>query len=329
MLAKNEYSKLKTVIVGDATGARIPSMDLSLRCVNYANLNNDNDLPTSGLYPQQVIDEANEDLQTFITFLQGENVRVRRPDAKHVPSYYKFCPRDTVFVHGSNAVYSPMALTARKDEYLAYSKHFSWSKSIKEHNMQINRTEDLYNKNCIGNKDILALTETEPCFDAANILRNNNDIFYLVSNSGNHKGADKLQELLGNTAVVHKIEDVYSYMHLDSTIAFLREGLLLANPSRIKNKEQLPKVLQDWEIIWAPEPVDIGYYEGYCNASAWISINLFSINERLVALEQNQDNLRRILEHHKIECAMLPMRHARTLGGCFHCVTLDLERENV
>jgi len=46
-------------------------------------------------------------------------------------------------------------------------------------------------------------------------------------------------------------------------------------------------------------------------------------------LEENQHNLRKILEQQGIECAMLPMRHARTLGGCFHCVTLDLERDNV
>ena len=329
MLATNEYSKLKTVIVGDATGAKVPEMDASLRCVNYADVADTSALPGAGLYPQQVIDEANEDLQTFITFLQGEGVRVRRPDQQHEPSYYKFCPRDTVFVHGHNVVYAPMPLIARKEEYMAYTKHFAWSESLKEHRIEISRSEQLYNKDCVGNKDILALNEIEPCFDAANVLRNNNDIFYLVSNSGNHKGADALQEFLGTSAKVHKIEDVYSYLHLDSTMAFLREGLLLVNPSRIRNKDQLPEVLRNWDIIEAPEPVDIGHHSGYCNSSTWISINLFSINENLVALEQHQDNLRKILETHNIECAMLPMRHARTLGGCFHCVTLDLERQNV
>ena len=56
-------------------------------------------------------------------------------------------------------------------------------------------------------------------------------------------------------------------------------------------------------------------------------MNLFSINENLVALEEHQHNLRKELEKYNIECAMLPMRHQRTLGGGFHCVTLDLERE--
>jgi N-dimethylarginine dimethylaminohydrolase len=65
----------------------------------------------------------------------------------------------------------------------------------------------------------------------------------------------------------------------------------------------------------------------YNNASKWINMNLFSINENLVVLEEHQHNLRVELEKHHIECAMLPMRHQRTLGGGFHCVTLDLERE--
>jgi hypothetical protein len=56
-------------------------------------------------------------------------------------------------------------------------------------------------------------------------------------------------------------------------------------------------------------------------------MNLFSINPNLVAIEERQDNLRIELEKHNIECAMLPMRHQRTLGGGFHCVTLDLIRE--
>ena len=55
-------------------------------------------------------------------------------------------------------------------------------------------------------------------------------------------------------------------------------------------------------------------------------MNLFSINSGLVALEEHQEPTRKLLENHGIECAMLPMRHQRTLSGGFHCVTLDLER---
>ena len=222
-----------------------------------------------------------------------------------------------------------MSLRARADEQTAYRKLFDTYESVHQETVNIKREDSLYNTKCIGNPNVLALNETEPCFDAANILKDNNDLYYLVSNSGNRKGAEILQQFVGNTAKVHTVEDVYSYMHLDSTIAFLREGLLLANPSRIKDRKQLHETLRNWDIVWAPEPVDIGHHPGFNNSSTWINVNLLSINERLVVVEEHQHNLRTELEKHNIDCAMLPMRHARTLGGCFHCITVDVERENV
>lgn len=328
MLSRNEYSRLKTVIVGDATGAKIPKHDVSLRCVNYADRSSDDQLPTHGSYPQKVIDESNEDIANFIDFLQQQDVKVLRPDTKNDPQYYNYCPRDTVFIHGDKVLFTPMALRARANESNAYIdlfEHYDVHTEVK----MIERNDTLYNRNCIGDPDILALNESEPCFDAANVLRHNDDIYYLVSNSGNKKGAEYLQTFLGDSIKVHTLENLYSYMHLDSTMAILRDGLLLANPSRIKSKEQLPKSLQNWDILWAPEPVDIGHYPGLCHSSPWLSINLLSINDRLVVLEEHQHNLRLELEKHGIECAMLPLRHAVTLGGCFHCITADVERVDV
>jgi hypothetical protein len=104
---------------------------------------------------------------------------------------------------------------------------------------------------------------------------------------------------------------------------------MLLNPSRVKRIDQMPKAFQNWDVIWCPEPVPIGWYGDYRNSSNWISMNLFSVNPNLVAVEEHQEPLRKELEKHGIECAMLPMRQSITLGGCFHCVTLDLERSSV
>ena len=305
------------MIVGDATGAKIPAHDISLRCVNYADKLNDDQLPTPGSYPQKVIEESNEDIEKFIQFLKGESVQVLRPDPAHDPKYYTYCPRDTVFVHGDKVLFTPMALRARAEEFQAYIDLFK-PFDVRKEVVMIDRDDSLYNDKCIGNPNVLALNETENCFDAANILRHNDDIYYLVSNSGNKKGSKYLQGFLGDNVKVHTLEDLYSYMHLDSTIAFLRDGLLLANPSRIKKKEQLPKSLQNWDIVWAPEPVKIGHYPGLCNSSPWLSINLLSINEKLVVLEEHQHNLRHELEKHGIECAMLPLAEAAATAARRH-----------
>lgn len=323
MLSKNEWDPLRSVIVGIADNARIPESSISLRTVNYADLSFSEYLNVKhGLYPKQVIDEANEDLEKLCEFLREEDIEVFRP-LNNEPKYYNYCPRDTVLVHDDIILATPMALSSRRDEWRANKKHFDLDKLIVA---PLPENPDTYNSGCIGNTNVLALHEHEPIFDAANILRCNDDLFYLVSNTGNKKGAEYLQEIVGPSKRVHIIENVYSYIHLDSTIALLREGLMLLNPSRIKSVDQLPEVLHNWDVIWAPEPVDIGHYPGYCNASKWVSINLLSINPNLVVLEEHQENLRTELEKHKINCAMLPMRHARTLGGTFHCVTLDLVR---
>ena len=324
-MSNNEWDSLKKVVVGIADDAIIPDLDISLRTVNYADVLNEENIP-QGNYPKQVIDEANEDLNNFVKFLESLDIEVVRPDKSIKPSYYNYCPRDSVLVHKNLILACPQPLRARKDEYLAFYSH------LKELNRnfihkEIQRLDSLYNPKAIGNKDVLALTEVEPSFDAANILRDNDNLYYLVSNGGNEKGLKYLQSIVEPEVKVWPIRNVYSYMHIDSTIALLKEGLMLLNPSRIKSIDQLPPPLRNWDVIWAPEPNDIGHYPGYCNASEWINMNLFSVSPHLVVLEEHQTELRKELEKWKIDCAMLPCRHQRTLGGGFHCVTLDLIRE--
>lgn len=326
MLSKNEWDPLEAVIVGVADDAKIPPLDLSLITVNYADKNfNELEKIKVGNYPTQVIEEANQDLETFCQFLLGEDVEVYRPDKTHVPEYYNYCPRDIVLIHDNLILATPNPIKVRQSEWGALAADLSVYGNIIHH--VTHKVDTLYNEECLGNPEILALNETEPAFDAANILRDNDNLYYLVSNSGNKSGAKFLQELCPDKRV-WTIEGIYSYMHLDSTIALLREGLMLLNPSRIKSIDQLPEPLQHWDYIWCPEPVDIGHYPGYCNASKWINMNLFSVNTGLVALEENQHPLRKELEKWGIECAMLPMRHQRTLGGGFHCVTLDIIRNH-
>ena len=319
MKSQNEWDQLKKVIVGVADYARVPEVDLSVRTINYADREDVSDVHV-GLYPQQVIDEANEDLEVLSDFLSDLGVEVLRPN-RTPTDYYNFCPRDVVFTHKDLAIATPMPLRCRKDAWKPLINHLGNTLIV-----PCRYQDELYDEGCVGNKDTLALTEVTPSFDAANILRANDDILYLVSNSGNVAGAKFLQGVLGDRAKVHLLQGVYSYMHIDTTIAFLREGLMLLNPERITSVDVLPEPFRSWDVVWCPEPVDIGYFPSY-NASEWVNMNLFSVNPNLVVLEEHQEPTRKQLEKYGIECAMLPMRHGRTLSGIFHCVTLDLERE--
>lgn len=319
MFSKNEWDPLKKVIVGIADHAKIPPLDISLRTVNYAHETDIDNIP-EGPYPQKVIDEATEDLEILCNFLMSVGVEVVRP-LNSPTEYYNYCPRDLVVIYGDKSLAAPMSLKARDVEYLNLVPH------LKNLTVSDSSYDDIiYNLGCIGNPDILALDNSYPKFDAANVIRANDDFLYLVSNSGNKLGAELLKQEFNVN--VHLLEGVYSYMHIDSTVAFLREGLMLLNPSRIKDINVLPKPFRDWDYIMCPDPiiVDEDYYPGYCNSSKWINMNLLSVNPSLAIIEENQHNLRSELEKNGIECAMLPMRQQRTLGGGFHCVTLDLVR---
>ena len=317
MNSKNEWDPLKKVLVGVADHANIPN-DISVRVVNYADEKNENVIPY-GIYPQKVIDEANEDLDNFASFLKEQSIEVVRPKRIQT-NYYNYCPRDSVIIHGDKSIVAPMSIRSRHDEWKSFEDHLE-----NVINLGSFHSEKLYNEDCIGDPDVLALNEIYPAFDAANVIRSNDDLLFLVSNSGNKLGAELLKETLGVN--IHLLENVYSYMHIDSTVTFLREGLMLLNPSRIKSIDCLPKPFDKWDYIMCPEPVDIGYYKNYNNSSPWLNMNLLSISPDFVVIEEHQHNLRKALEKYGIDCAMLPMRHSRTLGGGFHCVTLDLIRQ--
>jgi len=317
--SRNEYDQLKTVIIGTAEHATRPPPSTELHTVCYSDRKDISNL-SWGPFPKHIIIQANEDLDRLCKMLESLGIKVLRPYSCQV-QYYNFCPRDTIIVNDDVAIPAPMALTCRRGEYVNIAQHF---KNVA--NVVSRHDNSVYNKRAIGNADVLALHETFPVFDAANVIRSNNDWLYLVSNTGNRKGAEYLQEIVGTSIKVHLLENVYSYAHIDSTIAFLKEGLLMANPSRISSKDQLPGPFKNWDVIFAPTPVDIGHWPDICMSSPWINVNLLSINERLVVLEENQIETARLLSGHGIDSIMLPMRHSRTMGGCFHCVSLDVDR---
>jgi N-dimethylarginine dimethylaminohydrolase len=171
----------------------------------------------------------------------------------------------------------------------------------------------------------IVLSEREPMFDAANILRHNNDILYLVSNSGNRLGAKWLQNILGKKYRVHIVDNLYSYAHIDSTISILRDGLVVLNGSRV-NETNCPLLFKGWDKIYVNDVVPQNFHQ-YPYASKWIALNMLSIDPSTVIVDKNQTNLIADIEKKGITVVPLELRHSRTLGGGFHCVTLDLIRE--
>ena len=56
-------------------------------------------------------------------------------------------------------------------------------------------------------------------------------------------------------------------------------------------------------------------------------MNILMVNPNLAIVDKKQAKLIRVLEKSKIDVIPLQLRHSRTLGGGFHCVTLDIKRK--
>lgn len=328
---ENEWDPLEEIIVGTAQGAQTPVIDKGLMVIQ-----SDIEQIVAGPFSDRIIKETEEDLEKLVELFQGMNIKVCRPkNIDHSKIYsspdwqsdgmYNYCPRDLLLPIGHTIIETPMSLRSRFFEALAYKDFLiecmeSGSKWISAPKPQL--LDEIYND---SNPKKLALNELEPVFDAANVLRAGKDIFYLVSASGNKMGARWLQNVLGSTYKVHICENLYAYTHIDTTITFLREGLVLLNPERV-NSNNIPEALKDWEKVMSPEVVDIGFTD-VAYGSIWIGMNLIMINPNLAIVCKQQKALIKTLEKYQIDVIPMELRHARTLGGGFHCVTLDIRRK--
>jgi N-dimethylarginine dimethylaminohydrolase len=292
--------------------------------------------PPSGAVPQQIIEETEEDLDLLIHTLDRFAVSVYRPSTLNfneivatsdwkTDSQYAYCPRDTHLVIGDMVIETPMTTRARQHEAVLLATIRRQAIQDGARWISAPRPRLLDSENLVDGE--FKLTETEPAFDAANVCRLGKDLLYLVSSSGNRIGAQWLQNVLGSEYKVH-ICDMYNSSHIDSTIVPIAEGTVLLNANRV-NEDNVPSVFDEWDKIYVNEEdvIPRNFHE-YPYASKWIGINMLAINPTTVIVDEIQTKLITTLEKKNFTVVPLPLRHSRTLGGGFHCVTLDLERED-
>lgn len=335
----NEWDTLEEVIVGNPLRARFPPPDPSTQLAEFP------DRPLSeipyGPFPQQVIEEAEEDLNEFVAVLDELGVTVKRPDtwpheAKfstiHWESegYYNYCPRDVLLVVGDQIIETPNVIRSRYQETFSYrSLLLDYMKSgAKWYSAPKPMLLDSLFEGYDPEKPMPR--NDEPAFDAANILRFGYDLLYLVSATGNEMGGHWLQSILGDEFRVHFMKDVYYGSHIDSTFVALRPGLILCNPARI-NEDTLPGIFKQWEVIYSPPMENTDRYApdylSKCIGSDWIDMNAFSINPNLVVVDRDQTALIKLLETHGLDVIPIKLRHSKLMGGGFHCITLDTRRK--
>ena len=258
----------------------------------------------SGPVPRWIVDEANEDLQDLADILTQAGVEVHRPtdmDFVAQEGMYNYCPRDRLLIAGDIIVDPAMMYPCRDQEAHAYEFLLS------------------HDHRCLTMP-----RDAGMILDAANVCRLNDTWLFLESHSGNRAAAVWLQSQFPDVNI--EICNFYAGVHIDSTITPLREGLVALNASRV-TPENCPRALADWDKIWVDDVVAQDFYQ-YPYASRWIAMNMLSIDPETVIVDRAQTQLITTLERRGITVIPHTLRHSRTLGGGFHCVTLDLWRQH-
>jgi len=266
----NEWDPLEEVIVGLADFATFPSHhdDPHFEAA-YGDGDEVAGLSLPHQFSQRMVDETNEDLEQFADDLRKLNIVVKRPEPIdfngkiktmdwEVDPFFCYCPRDVNLAIGQTIIEVPSPMRCRFLEPFSYHKLMyeyldSGARWISAPKPRLQASAfDLSRTN-----GPTLLSESEIMFDAANILRIGKDIIYLVSDSGNERGARWLQSTLGGDYTVHPVRDLYYGVHIDTSMVVLRPGLIMLQPGL--NREKLPLKMQKWDIIESPAMNAVDY----------------------------------------------------------------------
>jgi glycine amidinotransferase len=274
--------------------------------------------------------------------LADRGVRVVRPDRiSHrrpfaTPNWrsrgglYSAMPRDLLLIVGDTVIEAPMAWRARYFEIDAYrpllTDYFRrgarWVAAPKPQLLEEWYDAD-YDRERPWESGRYVTLEHEPTFDAADFVRCGRDLFVQRSHVTNRLGIEWVARHLGDEYRVHEVDVAdASPMHIDASFMPLAPGKLLLNPRRVRS---VPTVLDSWDVRWAPEPVLPRDHLLYMS-SAWVSMNVFMLDERRVVVEAGEAPLIELLQDWGLETVPVEFRNVMRFGGSFHCVTADVRR---
>jgi scyllo-inosamine-4-phosphate amidinotransferase 1 len=303
--SRNEWDPLEAIVVGEASMANWPTTD-PVFAQEMAGSSWKETPPPSGPIAQRIIDEANRELDTLCETLLNYGATVYRPkpmDFVERQGLYNYCPRDRLIVAGDTIVDVNMMYPCRNQEIENYYRLLAEAKTI----FTMPRDQGMI-------------------LDAANICRLGDTWLFLESASGNIRAHEWLQAKFPNIKI--ELCNFYAGVHIDSTITPLREGLVMLNASRV-TPQNCPKVFKEWEKIWVTDEMIVPQsFDSFPYASKWIAMNMLVLDPETVIIDAAQTQLINILKTYGIDSIPLTLSHSRTLGGGFHCVTLDTRRKH-
>jgi N-dimethylarginine dimethylaminohydrolase len=290
-------------------------------------------------------EECLEDLSAFVQVLEDYGVLVRRPGALSsvpvvrtpywsAPMGHALMPRDLFTVIGDEIIETSPSVRARYFEGDLYKELFTgyfnrgarWTLAPRSRLLERN-FDFSYALRHGYDGEVPADQFYELMFDGAQILRFGHDLVFNAATENHRMGGRWLRRHLGGRNRVHIVEVADN--HIDAQLLPLRPGMLLVHES--VGPESLPAPLRSWDTIryeWLDKPIEVIEDGVPFLASQSIGMNVLSLDEQHIVVQDIQVPLIRDLEKNGFTPIPCRWRHGRSLGGGFHCVTLDIRRKS-
>ena len=222
----NEWDPLKRVIVGKPEGTNMPAPEPMW---NYSRPEGGLPLPNYGPFPDKMVEEANKQMDYFVSVLEDHGAKVDRiniqefmknkptstPDWVQQNTYGANNVRDMTMIHGNYIVECASGRRSRYWEFLNFRDIFE--KYFKEDPEAVHFAAPkprLTDESFVDNYDYkfenvwtdeekterlhnweFSMTEKEPLWDAADAMRFGKDIFHQGSAVTNKAGIDWLKRM--------------------------------------------------------------------------------------------------------------------------------------
>jgi glycine amidinotransferase len=302
---------------------------------------------------QRYVEELNEDVEGIADTLSALGVTVLRPirtvageittPAWSAPVLPPLNLRDNTLVLGDEIIETPPMLRARyfetqflKPIFLHYfAVGARWTQMPRPWMTDASFDVDAYGDRTIGSTEGIRTAQPspfdvglEPMIDAAQCLRLGRDLVVNIATANHAMACDWLERHLAGRFRVHRMFQLTDG-HIDSAVLALRPGVLLVRSPDVV--DHLPPELKKWKAIVAPEPRASNFPEyeddDLILTSQYIDLNVLSISQDTVMVNDGSPDLARLLEQHGFTTVPVRHRHRRLFGGGLHCFTLDTVRE--
>ena len=355
----DEWTRLREVIVGCASGYRLHHLDSSFALFYYENLYEPLSQVTADgrlvSIPERILDELQEDIRGFVDALESFGARVLRPveipeQPDLVTPWWRSIGtpalnvRDQTLILGDTIIETAPHVRGRiaENDYLKpifYNYFAAGSGWITMPRPTLARgvldpsyfvDQGLSVERALEADDAKEFPQLgyEMVFDGAQCIRLGNDILVNIASQNHELAFTWLSRMFDDKFTFHRIERLADN-HIDSIILPLRPGLLLLrSPEYLK---YLPYGLREWDVIYAPPVSEASFaqYDGilFPLASKFIDMNVLSLDSNTIIVNSLYPELIEVLEARSFDVIPVRHRHRRLFGGGFHCFTLDSVRD--